>query len=109
MAAGFQQIVLPNSNGRCLRVLENFLVYWKMVNQGLAAEQWKIHCICLAPNCPSRNPIKDIWLQAKTWVRRFSGLIPSFSYLKWIFEWFIRHTTFDFTTLQMYRACSKLK
>jgi hypothetical protein len=29
--------------------------------------------------------------------------------LQGMFEWFIRHTTFDFATLQMYGACSKLK
>ncbi|MBW4676398.1 MAG: IS630 family transposase, partial [Desmonostoc geniculatum HA4340-LM1] len=52
---------------------------------------------------------EDIWLQAKTWVRRFCALIPTFSHLKWMFEWFIRHTTFDFPTLQMYGICSKLK
>jgi hypothetical protein len=66
-----------------------------------------------APNCPEQNPIEDIWLQAKTWVRsrsvslaqplvekrRFCALIPSFSHLKWMFEWFIRHTTFDFPAL----------
>jgi len=40
------------------------------VNQSLPIEQWKIHCIRFAPNCPSQNPIEDIWLQAKTWVRR---------------------------------------
>ena len=32
------------------------------VNQGLAPEQWKIHCIRFAPNCPSQNPIEDIGL-----------------------------------------------
>ncbi len=46
----------------------------------------------IAPNCPEQNPIEDIWLQAKTWVRRFCALVPSFSHLKWMFEWFIRHT-----------------
>ena len=56
-----------------------------------------------------QNPIEDIWLQAKTWVRRFCALIPSFSHLKWMFEWFIRHTTFDFATLQMYEAFSEIK
>ncbi|MEH2351538.1 MAG: IS630 family transposase, partial [Nostoc sp.] len=45
----------------------------------------------------------------KTWVRRFCALIPSFSHLKWMFEWFIRHTTFDFATLQMYGVFSKIK
>lgn len=79
------------------------------VNEGLPPEQWKIHCVRFAPNCPSQNPIEDIWLQAKTWVRRFCALIPSFSRLKWMFEWFIRHTTFDFATLQMYGAFSEIK
>lgn len=79
------------------------------VNEGLPPEQWKIHCVRFAPNCPSQNPIEDIWLQAKTWVRRFCALIPSFSHLKWMFEWFIRYTTFDFGTLQMYGAFSEIK
>jgi len=79
------------------------------INQGLPTEQWKIHCVRFAPNCPEQNPIEDIWLQAKTWVRRFCALIPSFSHLKWMFEWFIRHTTFDFLRLGMYGIFSKIK
>ncbi|MEH2265458.1 IS630 family transposase [Nostoc sp.] len=87
-------------------LVQNFLAE---INLGLSQEQWKIHCVRFAPNCPSQNPIEDIWLQAKTWVRRFCALIPSFSHLKWMFEWFLRHTTFDFTTLQMYGAFSEIK
>lgn len=79
------------------------------VNQDLPKDQWKIHCVRFAPNCPEQNPIEDIWLQAKTWVRRFCTLIPTFSHLKWMFEWFIRHTTFDFHTLGMYGVYSKIK
>jgi transposase len=87
------------------RVVQGFL---GEVNEGLPPEQWKIHCVRFAPNCPSQNPIEDIWLQAKTWVRRFCALVPSFSHLKWMFEWFIRNTTFDFMSLQMYGAFSKI-
>lgn len=79
------------------------------INQGLTQDQWKVHCIRFAPNCPEQNPIEDIWLQAKTWVRRFCALIPTFSHVKWMFEWFIRNTTFDFMSLQMYGAFSKIK
>jgi transposase len=86
--------------------IQNFLA---SINQGLTPEQWKIHCIRFAPNCPSQNPIEDIWLQAKTWLRRFCALIPRFSHLKWMFEWFIKNTTFDFPSLQMYGAFSKIK
>ncbi|RUR72351.1 hypothetical protein PCC6912_63290 [Chlorogloeopsis fritschii PCC 6912] len=86
--------------------IQNFLA---SINQGLPQEQWKIHVHRFAPNCPSQNPIEDIWLQAKTWVRRFCALIPTFSHLKWMFEWFIKNTTFDFISLQMYGAFSKIK
>lgn len=79
------------------------------VNQGLPTHQWQIHCIRFAPNCPEQNPLEDIWLQAKTWIRRFCALTPSFSHLKWLFEWFIRNTTFDFLKLQMYGVFSKTK
>ncbi|MBE9001042.1 IS630 family transposase, partial [Nostoc sp. LEGE 12447] len=40
---------------------------------------------------------------------RFCALIPKFSHLKWMFEWFIQNTTFDFPSLQMYGAFSKIK
>ncbi|BBD63239.1 transposase (plasmid) [Nostoc sp. HK-01] len=86
--------------------IQNFLA---SINQGLPLEQWKIYCVRFAPNCPSQNPIEDVWLQAKTWVRRFCALIPTFSHLKWMFEWFIKNTTFDFPSLQMYGAFSKIK
>ncbi len=56
------------------------------VNQGHSTQQWQIHCVCFAPHCPQQNPIEDVWLQAKTWVRRFCALANSFSRLKWLFE-----------------------
>jgi transposase len=87
------------------------------LNKDLPQEQWKIHCVRFAPNCPEQNPIvrvasppgEDIWLQGKTWVRRFCYLIPTFPRLKWMFEWFIKHTVFDFSSLEMYGAYSKIK
>lgn len=79
------------------------------VNQGLSNSSWQLHCVRFAPNCPQQNPIEDVWLQAKNWVRRFCGLGTSFAHLKWLFEWFLQNTTFDFSKLQMYGAFSKVK
>ncbi len=87
------------------QVVQNFL---GEINQGLHLEQWRIHVHRFAPNCPEQNPIEDIWLQAKTWVRRFCALIPSCSHLKWMFTWFLQNTRFDFMSLQMYGAFSKI-
>jgi hypothetical protein len=55
---------------------------------------------------PGQRPSQE--LKCLT-VGNFCALIPSFSHLKWMFEWFIRHTAFDFPTLQMYGAFSKIK
>lgn len=76
--------------------------YLEEVNQGLEPDEWKIHCVLFAPNDPTQNPIEDVWLQAKTWLRRMSGLRPSFNALKALFEQFFHLDTFDFPKLYMY-------
>jgi putative transposase len=94
---------------RVTTVPRQFEVFWTSLIKVCQPINGKYTANASAPNCPEQNPIEDIWLQAKTWVRRFCALIPSFSHLKWMFEWFIRHTTFDFDTLAMYGVFSKIK
>ena len=72
------------------------------VNLGLAPDEWKLHCVQFAPNDPRQNPIEDAWLQAKTWLRRMSGLKPCFSALKALFERFFTLDIFDFPKLHMH-------
>lgn len=76
------------------------------VNAGLDEKEWKIHCVRFAPNDPSQNPIEDVWLQAKNWLRRMSGLCPCFAALKAIFEQFFRLEVFDFEKMNEYGVFS---
>lgn len=76
------------------------------VNEGLAPDNWQIHCVRFAPNDPSQNPIEDAWLQAKTWLRRMSGLRPGFTALKALFEQFFRLEVFDFPKIHKYGSFS---
>lgn len=76
------------------------------VNDGLDADEWKIHCVQFAPNDPTQNPIEDAWLQGKTWLRRMSGLKPCFSALQALFEQFFTLDIFDFPKLHMYGCFS---
>lgn len=39
-------------------------------NKRLREEDWKITCLNFAPNAPQENPVEDIWLQLKTWLRK---------------------------------------
>lgn len=72
-------------------------------------DQWRIHGVRFAPNCPQQNPIEDIWLQAKTWARRSFQSILSFAHLKWVFTWFMTESRFNFEKLGMYGRFSEIK
>jgi transposase len=57
--------------------------YLASVNQGLQESEWRITCIRFARNDPRQNPVEDIWLQAKRFIREFYHLCQSFSTVKW--------------------------
>ena len=42
-----------------------------------------------APNAPQQNPVEDIWLQAKTYIRQRYYQCPSFKYLGQLFMQFL--------------------
>ena len=44
------------------------------VNQGLEEKDWLVTCLRFAPNAPEQNPVEDIWLAGKNYVRKkFAG------------------------------------
>ena len=77
------------------------------LNQNLPPEQWKITCIQLAPYAPEQNPVEDIWLQAKSFVRHFYMLCKSFSAVKFLFEFAVKQQVFSFAKAFMYDTCSQ--
>lgn len=80
--------------------------YLASLNQGLEESQWKITCLRFAPNDPRQNPVEDVWLQAKRFIREFYSLCRSFSTVKWLFEFVTHHQTFNFPKVFMYGAFS---
>lgn len=82
--------------------------YLESVNRGLDASNWKITCIRFAPNDPKQNPIEDIWLQAKRFIREYYHLCSSFSIVKFLFEFVTHHQTFNFPKLFTYGCFSQL-
>lgn len=75
---------------------EEFKSYLDKVNQNLPPEDWQITCLRLAPHAPEQNPVEDIWLQTKTFVRKFYHLCKSFKVVKWLFDFFANGQVFDF-------------
>lgn len=78
------------------------------VNQEYEPLQWRITCIIFAPNAPEQNPVEDVWLQAKNFLRKFWWLGKSFVVVKWLFKFFTDHQKFDFPKLKQYVPCSEL-
>jgi transposase len=78
------------------------------VNDGYDSQEWQFTCIVFAPNCPEQNPVEDVWLQAKNFLRKFWHLCKSFRVVKWLFKFFTNHQKFDFPKVQQYIPCSLL-
>ena len=82
--------------------------FLSIVNDGYEADQWQFTCILFAPNAPEQNPVEDVWLQAKNFLRKFWHLCKSFPAVKWLFKFFTNHQKFDFPKLKQYALCSKI-
>lgn len=75
--------------------------YLESLPQGLEPSQWKVTCIRFAPHDPDQNPVEDIWLQAKRFVREWSHLCKSFCSVRVLFELVTHRQTFNFPKLFM--------
>jgi putative transposase len=75
------------------------------VNDNSEPENWQITCILFAPNAPQQNPVEDIWLQAKNFLRKFWHLCKSFSIVKWLFKFSVERQKFDFPKIHQYIPC----
>lgn len=82
--------------------------YLASVNQGLQESERKLTCIRFAPNAPEQNPIEDIWLCAKRFIRECYHLCKSFAAVKYLFEFVTHRQIFDFPKLFTYGNFSQL-
>lgn len=78
------------------------------INEGLDPEQWRLTCLSFAPNDPTQNPIEDIWLAAKRFLRSHYHLCTSFKIVKVLFEFVTHWCRFDFPKLFTYGHFSQL-
>lgn len=83
--------------------LRHFLA---QVNGSRPPEQWKITCLRLAPNAPQQNPVEDVWLQAKRFIRQYARICRQFKSVKMLFKLVTHLQTFAFPKAFMYGYCS---
>ena len=49
---------------------EEVRAYLNKVNEDLEEKNWKITCLLFAPNAPEQNPVEDVWLRGKNFLRK---------------------------------------
>ncbi|OUD13358.1 hypothetical protein TPSD3_10970 [Thioflexithrix psekupsensis] len=64
--------------------------------------EWKVRLLRFAPNAPEQNPVEDIWLQGKNWVRKNFHRLSSFKEVTSMFETFLSGKVFKFNKIKQY-------
>ena len=77
-------------------------IYLQEVNKGLEKKDWKVTCELFAPNAPEQNPVEDIWLKGKNFLRKYFYKHTTFAQIKKAFLHFLQTTKFDFPKLELY-------
>ena len=76
--------------------------YLASINSDLDEKDWPVTCILFAPHAPEQNPVEDIWLKGKNFIRKHFIECKTFSDVKTLFENFLDGAIFDFPKLNMY-------
>jgi transposase len=59
------------------------------VNGSKEEKEWSMLCIPFAPNAPDQNPVEDIWLQGKNYLRKCFAQNKTFAAVKKCFSQFL--------------------
>ena len=76
--------------------------YLAKANEGLEEKNWKVTCIGFAANAPDQNPVEDVWLKGKNFLRRHFYENKTFSQVKNSFFNFLNQQAFNFKKLEWY-------
>ena len=86
-------ILWDNASYHCSKDVQAYL---DQVNHGLEEKDWKITCLPFAPNAPQQNPVEDVWLQGKNFLRRHFFENKTFMQVKCSFFNFLNKRVFNF-------------
>jgi putative transposase len=76
--------------------------YLHELNDGRDKKDWLVTCELFAPNAPEQNPVEDIWLKGKNFLRKYFYKHKTFTQVKRAFLDFLHTTIFHFPKLDWY-------
>jgi transposase len=76
--------------------------YLERINGDLPPEQWRLTLWFFAPNAPEQNPVEDVWLRGKNYLREHFADCLTFAQTKSLFIDFLSRSTFLFEKVKWY-------
>jgi transposase len=76
--------------------------YLNEVNQDLEEKNWKVTCLLFAPNAPDQNPVEDVWLRGKDFLRKHFYENKTFNQVKCRFFNFLNKKIFNLKKIEWY-------
>lgn len=76
--------------------------YLDKVNKSCNINKLQLDLVFFAPNAPQQNPVEDIWLKGKNFIRKFYHKVNSFSDLTKLFADFLNNRSFFFPKVFLY-------
>ncbi len=81
---------------------EKVQAYLNEVNQDLEEKKWKVTCLLFAPNAPDQNPVEDVGLRGKDFLRKHFYENKTFNQVKCRFINFLNKNIFNFSKSEWY-------
>ena len=85
-------LLWDNASYHCYGAMQEFLA---TVNRGVPEEQWQITCLPFATDAPEQNPMEDIWLKGKNFLRKNFTRNKTFENVKQCFVQFLSALHFN--------------
>lgn len=79
--------------------------YLAELNNGTDEQDWPVICLLFAPNAPDQNPVEDIWLKAKNFLRQNFSKFKTFSQVKQAFSEFLSTLDIDLNSTKFKWYC----
>lgn len=77
-------------------------------NVGVAEADWPVTCLPFAPHAPEQNPIEDVWLKGKNYLRKHFAVNTTFAQVRPCFRDFLQGLRFESAKFRWYWDCPQL-
>ncbi|MFZ0256821.1 MAG: transposase [Gammaproteobacteria bacterium] len=94
-------------DGASYHSCEEVRAYLEEVNKGLEENDWRVTCLVFAPNAPDQNPVEDVWLKGKNFLRRHFYANKTFNQVRDCFVKCLNNQIFNFNKIEWYLALTE--